>query len=106
MMSDQLIGSFEINVNDVLANKYEKLQSINIYGSSVNSSSKIAKNMNTNAEIGSRWKGRVYLQIKYTDSECPMSGTRDINDNDFMYGEYIIVRRGKKNYYIGIIDRS
>lgn len=29
-----------------------------------------------------------------------------INDNDFMYGEYIIVRRGKKNYYIGIIDRS
>ncbi|MGN1358120.1 MAG: tyrosine--tRNA ligase [Bacilli bacterium] len=29
-----------------------------------------------------------------------------INDNDFMYGEYIIVRRGKKNYYIGIIDRG
>ena len=29
-----------------------------------------------------------------------------INDNDFMYGEYIIVRRGKKKYYIGIIDRS
>ena len=29
-----------------------------------------------------------------------------INDNDFMYGEYIILRRGKKNYYIGIIDRS
>ena len=29
-----------------------------------------------------------------------------INDNDFMYGEYIIVRRGKKNYYMGIIDRS
>lgn len=26
-----------------------------------------------------------------------------INDNDFLHGTYIIVKRGKKNYYIGII---
>ncbi len=35
-----------------------------------------------------------------------LAGAANINDKDFMYGEYIIVRRGKKNYYIGIIDRS
>lgn len=26
-----------------------------------------------------------------------------INDNDFLHGTYIIIKRGKKNYYIGII---
>ena len=104
MMSDQLIGSFEINVNDVLANKYEKLQSINIYGSYVNSSSKIAKNMNTNAEIGSRWKGRVYLQIKYTDSECPMSGTRDINDNDLISQVINMPRNNLWSVYVKLFD--
>ena len=29
-----------------------------------------------------------------------------INDKDFLYGSYIIVKRGKKNYYIGILEGS
>lgn len=29
-----------------------------------------------------------------------------ISDKDFLYGSYIIVKRGKKNYYIGILEGS
>ena len=29
-----------------------------------------------------------------------------ISDKDFLYGNYIIVKRGKKNYYIGILEGS
>ena len=29
-----------------------------------------------------------------------------VNDDDFMFNEYIIIRRGKKNYYLGELKRS
>ena len=40
--------------------------------------------MNTNAEIGSRWKGRVFLKINYIDIDTPLSGTKPIEDNDLI----------------------
>ena len=29
-----------------------------------------------------------------------------VGENDFLFGEYIILKRGKKNYYIGVINRG
>ena len=64
--SDLLIGSFEISVNDVLNDFYKDISIVNLYGAyDVKSDSKMAVFMNTNAEIGSRWKGRVFLKINY-----------------------------------------
>ena len=29
-----------------------------------------------------------------------------VREDDFLFGEYIILKRGKKNYYIGVINRG
>ena len=43
---------------------YSDISIVNLYGAyNVKSNSNMANLMNTNAEIGSRWKGRVFLKI-------------------------------------------
>ena len=76
------IGSYEININDVIGpvNKYEKYNYIDIYGSSKNKKNKICDLMNTNAEIGSSWNGRILLKILYKDSDTPIINKQDIKD--------------------------
>ena len=104
MRDDQIIGSFEIDIRDVLNNKYEQLQCVNLYGSSINSNSKICKEMNTNAEIGSRWKGRLYLMIKYTDVESPSNGTRPIDDEELIKTVYNTGRANLWSIYVKLFD--
>ena len=71
--SDKLIGSFEISVNDVLNNFYNDISIVDLYGAyDVKSDSKMADLMNTNAEIGSSWNGRILLKILYKDSDTPI----------------------------------
>ena len=83
--SDLLIGSFEISVNDVLNDFYKDISIVNLYGAyDVKSNSQMANLMNTNAEIGSRWKGRVFLKINYVDSDNPIAGIKPIEDNDLL----------------------
>lgn len=75
--SKNIIGSFTININDILNNKYTELTSVNIYGSlKAADSSKAGKLMNENPDFGSRWKGRVYLNILHKDSEFPTAGVK------------------------------
>ena len=77
---DQLIGSFEIKVDDILEKKYEELMCVNIYGS-INSEGKTANDilMNENGEIGSRWKGRIFLKILYNDINSSVCCVKDID---------------------------
>ena len=81
-----LIGSFEVDINDIIPedkddyNKYEELRCVNIYGSM--NTVGISENdilMNENGEIGSRWKGRVYLKILYNNINSPTSCVKDID---------------------------
>ena len=76
---DQLIGSFEIKIDDILEKKYEELMCVNLYGS-MNSEGKTANDiiMNENGEIGSRWKGRVFLKILYKDINSPVCCVKNI----------------------------
>ena len=104
MTKDKVIGSFEISIDDIMGNKYEKLQAINLYGSSVIDNSSISNMMNTNAEIGSRWKGRVYLQIKYTSSDNPISGTRSIDDQALITSVYNTPRSNLWSVYVKLFD--
>ena len=77
---DQLIGSFEIKIDDILEGKYEELMCVNIYGS-MNSEGKTANDilMNENGEISSRWKGRVFLKILYNDLNSPVCCVKNID---------------------------
>jgi hypothetical protein len=58
-LKDDIIGSFEIDVNDVLNNRYSNFKYISIYGAPVNRDGKYTDKMNSNPEIGSLWKGRI-----------------------------------------------
>ena len=83
--SKNIIGSFILNINDISEKKYENLTCIDIYGTlKAADNSKAGKVMNQNPEIGSRWKGRVYLKINYKDCEYPVAGVHKITDNDLI----------------------
>ena len=83
--SKNTIGSFILNINDISDKKYEELTCIDIYGTlKAADNSKAGKVMNQNPEIGSRWKGRVYLKINYKDCEYPVVGVHKITDYDLI----------------------
>jgi hypothetical protein len=96
------IGSYEININDVIGpiNKYEKYNYIDIYGSSKNKKNKICDLMNTNAEIGSSWNGRILLKILYKDSDTPIINKEDIKDQNELRTADSIVKKISWNIHI------
>ena len=99
--SNNIIGSFIIHIDDILKKKYENLTCVNIYGSlKAVDNSKGGKIMNENPDLGSRWKGRVYLKIDYKDIDYPLAGVENI------YGVFILnyillnFSQQKKDYMI------
>ena len=82
--SDDSIGSYEIDVNDVIGNenKYANYKYIDIYGSSKNSDDKYSKLMNTNAEIGSAWNGRILLKIECKKTDTPIKNVLNLTDEN------------------------
>ena len=76
------IGSYEININDIIGpfNKYANYRYIDIYGSFKNKNDKINNLMNTNAEIGSAWNGRILLKIESEATDVPVIKTNDLRD--------------------------
>ena len=83
--SNNIVGSFTLTIADINEGKYSDLTCINIYGTlKAADNSKAGKMMNENPEIGSRWKGRVYLQINYKDCEYPIVGVNKITDYDLI----------------------
>ena len=80
------IGSYEVNLNDIIGpkNKYKNYRYIDIYGSSKNKNDKIHNLMNTNAEIGSSWNGRILLRIDCKPTDNPITNTLNINDENEM----------------------
>ena len=79
-ISDDNIGSYEIDINDITGNvnKYKNFRYIDIYGSSRNKKNKINNLMNTNAEIGSSWNGRILLKIDFKKTDTPITSVEDI----------------------------
>ena len=82
---NNIVGSFMLTINDIMENKYEELTCINIYGSlKAADNTKAGKMMNENPEVGSRWKGRVYLKVNYKDCEYPVVGVSKITDQELI----------------------
>ena len=83
--ADCLIGSFEIIIDDIISGKYNELTCVNIYGTlQASNTSKAGKLMNSNPEMGSRWKGRIYLKIDCNDVTFPVSGVQAIKDYELI----------------------
>ena len=80
-----IIGSFIINIKDIMDKKYEELNCVDIYGTlKASDTSKAGKRMNENPEICSRWKGRVYLKMNIKECEYPVAGVQKNKDYDFI----------------------
>ena len=84
--SDDLIGSIELNVNDIIGpvNKFEDFRFFDIYGSPLNKDTKFCNLMNTNAEIGSSWKGRILMKITVSEVDTPCASVRKIEDKTLL----------------------
>ena len=99
---DDLIGSFEIEVNDIIGgvNKYKDFKFIDIYGAPENKDSKIHKLMNKNAEIGSKWNGRILLKIDCIDIDTPQTQVRKIEDENIINEAKNLSRKNLWSVYI------
>ena len=92
-----IIGSFMIAINDIIKGKYNELSCINIYGSlKAGDKSEAARMMNENPELGSRWKGRIYLKINYKDEDYPNAGVQKITDVDLIE---TVKKKGRTNLW-------
>lgn len=54
-------------MDKVLKNEYKKWQFVHIYGSPLNTVGKFTKKMNIYPEIGSMWKGKIFMKMDYED---------------------------------------
>ena len=94
--NDDIVGSIELRINDILNNKYKELTYINIYGSPLNKRGGYFDQMNYNAEIGSRWKGRILMKIDIADVDSPISAVRPIEDVQLLQSVY---SKGRSNLW-------
>ena len=99
--SDDNIGSYEININDIINEKnlYEEYRYIDIYGSYKNAKDKYSNIMNSNAEIGSSWNGRILLKILYNKSDKPCIKTSNMSHDEIKKANSTL----RKENFIGII---
>ena len=79
---DDIVGSFELKVDDIYNGHYNNLTYIDIYGSPINKRGGIYDQMNYNAEIGSRWNGRILMMCKVTDIDSPIASVRNIPEEE------------------------
>ena len=79
--SDDIVGSIEVKIDDIYAGHYDELQFLNIYGSPLNKKGGIYDLMNYNAEIGSRWNGRILMKCVVNDVDSPIARVTDIPQN-------------------------
>ena len=93
---DDIVGSLELNIDDILKGKYSNLQYFNIYGSPLNKHGKIYDMMNYNAEIGSKWKGRVLLKFVVSNVDAPAVKVSDITDKEYLKDVY---SKGRPNQW-------
>ena len=103
---DDIVGSFELKVDDIYNGYYNDFTYIDIYGSPINKKGGIYDQMNYNAEVGSRWNGRILMMCKVKDVDSPIASVRDFPKED----EYLIEKvkkTGRKNlwsFWIRIIS--
>ena len=102
-----IVGSFILNINDIIEKKYENLNCIDIYGTlKAADNSRAGKMMNENPEVGSRWKGRVYLKINCKDCEYPVVGVHKITDPNILKEGENINRKNLWSLYVKLYSAS
>lgn len=77
--SNDIIGTIEINIHDVMNGIFASPHYFSIYGGPTTTSGKFTDLMNENAEIGSIWKGRVMMSLTAIETALPKIGLTRID---------------------------
>jgi len=101
---DDLVGSYEFKINDIYSGQYSQFQYINIYGSPLNKKGGIYDQMNYNAEIGSRWNGRILMRCEVKDVDSPIARVRNIEDQELINQVKILAPKVRWNIMARIIS--
>ena len=96
---DDIIGSYEFYVSDIYKGKYSKFEYIHIYGSPINEDTYMANQMGLNAEIGSRWNGKILMKCDVREIDSPVAAERCIDDNKITKEGKEITAGGKMNQW-------
>lgn len=82
-MSSETIGTFSISLEDITKGKYKVPTWINVYGAWADADDKEQKKlMNNVSSLGSKFKGRVLLQINVADTSSPLFGTYSLKSGE------------------------
>ena len=68
-----IVGSIELQLDDIYAGKYDNYTYLDIYGSPENKKGGVYDLVNFNAEIGSKWNGRILMKCKVSDVGTPVA---------------------------------
>lgn len=77
--SDDLIGVFDVHIEDIRAGKYSKPVYINMYGGNTEGKEELVELMNNNPKAGSAWKGKILLSMQIADTEVPRFEVEHMN---------------------------
>ena len=73
-----IVGSIEVKIDDIFKGKYNDYQYLDIYGSPLNKRDGIFNLVNYNAEIGTKWNGRILMKCTVADVGAPVAKVRKI----------------------------
>jgi hypothetical protein len=96
-LRSDIIGSFELDVNEILDKKYENFRWIPIYGAP-DKSGLYTEKMNANPEIGSMWKGRILLKVDHKKTDNPKKTSRPILDDALLSQVGALGKKNKWNF--------
>ena len=85
MSSDDIVGSTIFAKDKILRHEFKQFYWMNIYGSNVNGSTNYADIMNNQSELGSWWKGRVFLKVDCNECDNPELGRSPMSNNVVQY---------------------
>ena len=70
-LGDEVVGSLQFNVKNIIGPKNGKFFWKNIYGGPLDYSGAMYKEMNENPIVASAWKGRILMQVLAEKTEKP-----------------------------------
>ena len=73
-----IVGSIEVKIDDIYKGKYNDYQYLDIYGSPLNKKGGRFDIVNYNAEIGTKWNGRILMKCKVSDVPSPVAKVQKI----------------------------
>ena len=91
-----IVGSIEVKIDDIYKGKYNEYQYLDIYGSPINKRGGIFDLVNYNAEIGTKWNGRILMKCTVSDVGAPVAKVhkipKDIVDDAYNHSRKYIWR--------------